>query len=213
MITRNLILAVMPGCREPDAWAPELDSALRAYGINDPDAVAVFLAQVAVESAEMNRLEENLNYSAQRLCAVWPRRFPTVESAQAYAHNSRALANKVYSNRMGNGDPASDDGWKYRGRGLKMITGRANYTYLSQTTGMPFVDEPHLLCHKRYAALSAAFFWSSQPQDLNAIADDRLGDDDEKDFETVTKVINGGLIGLADRRKYWKAARAALGLA
>lgn len=212
MITPDLILAIMPGCKDPVGWAPELSSAMTRYKIQDPDVVAVFLAQIAVESAEMNRLEENLSYSAKRLCQVWPSRFPTLASAEPYANNSRALANKVYSGRMGNGGPETDDGWKYRGRGLKMITGRANYTALAQAMELPFVSDPHLLTHKRYASLSAAHFWCSRPQNLSYIADDLPDDDDNKDFETVTKIINGGLIGIADRRKYWKAARKALGL-
>ena len=212
MITRGLILAIMPGCKDAGAWAPELSSAMSRYKITDPDAVAVFLAQIAVESAEMNRLEENLNYSAERLCQVWPSRFPTLASAEPYARNSRALANKVYSGRMGNGGPETDDGWKYRGRGLKMVTGRANYLALAKAMELPLVSDPHLLTIKRYAALSAAHFWSSRPQNLSYIADDLPDDDDNKDFETVSKIVNGGLIGIADRRKYWRAARAALGL-
>lgn len=208
----EVVRATMPKCREPEAWATELAIAMTKYDIHDPDAVAVFLAQIAVESMEMNHLVENLSYSAKRLMAVWPRRFPALSVALNYDHNPRALANHVYANRMGNGPPESNDGWKYRGRGLKMITGKANYQATGAALGMDLVGDPDLLCTKRAAAQSAAYFWSSRPQDLTAIADDRPDDDDDADFATVTRVINGGLTGLAQRRTYWQKARAALGV-
>jgi putative chitinase len=175
-------------------------------------AIAVFLAQIAVESAEMNRLEENLNYSAERLRAVWPRRFPTAEIAQRYARNPEALANFVYSNRMGNGPPESGDGWKYRGRGLKMVTGRNNYLAAATALGLPLISDPDLLLTKPAAAKSAAHFWAAHPQDLSIIADDLPDDDDEADFATITQAINGGQTGAAQRRMYWLRARKAMGL-
>ncbi len=208
----QIISETMPACREPVPWATELTVAMLRYNIDDPDAVAVFLAQIAVESAEMNRLEENLSYSADRLRAVWPRRFPTVEIAQRYARNPEALANFVYSNRMGNGPPESGDGWKYRGRGLKMVTGRDNYLAAARRLELPLISDPDMLLEKRYAALSAADFWAAQPQDLSRIADDLPDDDDEADFATVTQIINGGQTGAAQRRAYWLRARKALGL-
>ncbi|MGE0803595.1 MAG: glycoside hydrolase family 19 protein, partial [Lautropia sp.] len=190
----------------------ELAIAMTLYHIDDPDAVAVFLAQIAVESMEMNRLDENLNYSAERLMAVWPKRFPTLALAEPFARNPQALANSVYASRMGNGPPQSGDGWKYRGRGLKMVTGKDNYRATGDALGMPLLDEPDLLCEKRAAAQSAAYFWFSRPHNLNAIADDLPDDDDDADFATVTKIINGGHTGLAQRRVYWTRARKALGL-
>ena len=209
MITVGLIRAIMPSCRNPELWAPELSSALDLYKITDPDAVAAFLAQVAVESAEMNRVEENLSYSAPRLCAVWPKRFPTLADAEPYARNPQALAGKVYDGRMGNGP---GDGWKFRGRGLKMVTGRNNYKALDAATGWPVLSDPDMLLLPKYAAASAAHFWASQPQDLSKIADDLPDDDDEADFISISKVVNGGTIGLPERQRYWQRARKALGL-
>jgi putative chitinase len=208
----EIISSIMPNCREPIPWATELTIAILKYDITDPDAIAVFLAQIAVESAEMNRLEENLNYSAERLRAVWPRRFPTAEIAQRYARNPEALANFVYSNRMGNGPPESGDGWKYRGRGLKMVTGRNNYLAAATALGLPLISDPDLLLTKPAAAKSAAHFWAAHPQDLSIIADDLPDDDDEADFATITQAINGGQTGAAQRRMYWLRARKAMGL-
>ncbi len=118
----KVIRETMPACREPGAWAAALDPAMQKYGIStDKDYVAAFLAQIAVESGELNTLEENLSYSPERLVAVWPRRFPTKLDAAPFAHNPKKLADHVYGGRMGNGSESSGEGFLYRGRGLKMI--------------------------------------------------------------------------------------------
>lgn len=106
-------------------WLDPINAALDRWGIDTPARVAHFLAQVGVESGGLARVEENLSYSAERLMTVWPSRFKTLAAAQAYARNPEALANKVYGGRMGSTQPG--DGWRYRGRGLKQLTGRNNY--------------------------------------------------------------------------------------
>jgi putative chitinase len=207
----GIIRRVMPNCRDAQGWAAPLHKAMTRYGIaQDKDFVAAFLAQIAVESGEMNRLDENLSYSAERLMAVWPKRFPTAEVAQRYARKPHALADFVYSNRMGNGSPESGDGYKYRGRGLKMITGKDNYKACGAALGVDLLANPDYLQTKEGAALSAAWYWSSKG--LSPIADDLPDDDDNADFVTITKLINGGTTGLEQRRLYWARAKQALGL-
>jgi putative chitinase len=207
----DLIRQVMPRCANPIGWAQPLHDAVRKYGISqDKDVLAAFLAQIAVESAEMNRLDENLSYSAERLVAVWPKRFPTLAVAAQYARNPHALGDFVYSNRMGNGDAASGDGYKYRGRGLKMITGKANYKACGDALGVDLLRNPDHLLTKPGAAMSAAWYWNSKG--LSSIADDLPDDNDEADFVTITKLINGGVTGLDQRRAYWARAKQALGV-
>lgn len=145
-----------------------------------------FLAQVLHESAMLERLEEGLSYSAERLCAVWPRRFASLEAARPFARNPQALANRVYGGRMGNVDP--DDGWKYRGRGLIQCTGRANYGLVESITGLPVLDQPELLAQPLEALQSAIAWWE------RAISDAILGD-----VERVSRAVNGGTAGLPDR--------------
>ncbi len=120
-LSEDQLKAVMPRCNAAN-WAVPLSVAMERFAIDTPQRMAAFLAQVAHESAETACLEENLNYSARRLMAVWPKRFPTLAEAQPYARNPQNLANRVYSGRGGNGDAASGDGWRYRGRGLFQLT-------------------------------------------------------------------------------------------
>lgn len=207
----NVIRATMPACGNPEGWAPALHDAMSRFGVNaSKDRVAMFLAQIAVESQEMNRLDENLSYSADRLMVVWPKRFPTLEVAQKYARNPHALADFVYSSRMGNGDAASGDGYRFRGRGLKMLTGKDNYVAAGQGIGVDLVSNPDALMTKAGATLSACWFWTSRG--LSELADDLPDDDQESDFVTVTRRINGGTIGLEKRQMYWARARKALNL-
>jgi putative chitinase len=167
-----------------------------------------FLAQIAHESAELTRLEENLSYSAARILAVWPGRFPTLESARPFERAPERLANRVYASRLGNGDVASGDGWRFRGRGLLQITGRGSYRAAAQALGLPLEAEPERLATPEIAALSAAHFWRSRG--LNELADDRSGDDDDADFVRISITINGDRHGLNERRRYWTLAKAAL---
>ena len=174
----------------PDAWREIVEAAELEFGVVGVRPVAMFRSTIAHESGGFRRMEENLNYSANRLRMVWPKRFPTLESAQDFAHQPEKLANKVYANRIGNIDPG--DGWRYRGRGLIQLTGKANYRACSVGIGLDLIADPDLLLKQKPAARSAGWFW--RVRGCQTLAE--LGD-----FEGVTKRINGGLIGMADREK------------
>lgn len=184
-----------------EGWMPWLQGTCKAYEINNPHRIAGFLSQIAHESAGMTRLTENLNYSAEGLMRTWPKRFPTIEFARQYARNPQRIANLVYANRMGNGDEASGDGWRYRGRGLKQLTGKANYAAFTEAVGQDFVTEPDELLQPVNAALSAGWFWNTNG--LNALAD-------KSDVAAMTRRINGGLIGLEDRQRRYNNCMAAI---
>jgi putative chitinase len=170
------------------------------YGIDTPVRQAAFLAQLAHESSRFQRLEENMRYSAKRLTQVWPSRFRTLEAALPFANNPEALANNVYANRMGNVNPG--DGWRYRGRGLKQLTGRNNYKAYQAASGVAVLTSPDLLLQPPHAADSGAWFWRTVNGNVFA---------DRKDWGGLTRVINGGVIGLADRIALTHRALRALG--
>ncbi len=199
----------MPACSNVTAWVTALNNAMSRFDITGGQRMAAFLAQVAHESGQLARLSENLNYSAKRLMQVWPSRFPTLEKAQKYEKNPEKLANYVYAGRLGNGDEASGDGWRFRGRGLIQLTGRGNYRAAGQGIGLPLEEQSDLLGQPEAAALSAAWFWKSHG--LNELADDRSNDNDNEDFKTITKRINGGTVGLQERIAFWKRAKTVLG--
>ncbi len=182
-----------------------LSTAMITFKIDTPIRVAMFLAQIAHESQGFTRLEENLNYSAEALLATWPKRF-TEAQAQSYARQPERIANRVYANRLGNGDEASGHGWRYRGRGLIQITGLDNYGFcgkaLSPRPGY-LVKNPEALLRTVYAAESAAWYWRAK--NCNDPAD-------AGSLEEVTRRINGGLNGLADRRVWWEKAQVAFGV-
>ncbi len=204
------LTAFLPALARVDEWSTALNAAMERFEINTPPRQAAFLAQVAHESGELKRLVENLNYSAARLCAVWPNRFPTVTVAQPYERNPERLANFVYAKRLGNGDVASGDGWRFRGRGLIQLTGRGNYRACGTAIALPLETEPERLEAPEAAALAAAQFWQSRG--LNQLADDQNDDNDDEDFLKITKIINGGTAGLKARQQYWARAQTALGL-
>ncbi len=206
-ITAQQLKAIMPKCNT-DQWLNSLNQAMGKFEINTPARIAAFLAQIAHESAETAILSENLNYSALRLTQVWPQRFPTIVLAQAYAKNPEKLANFVYAGRGGNGNTASGDGWRYRGRGLFQLTTKDNYRLAGQALALPLVEKPDLLLSPDVAALTAAHFW--QRLGLNVLADHQVGDNDEKDFEKISIKINGGKVGLAERKRYWQLAKKTL---
>ena len=206
-ITAQQLKMIMPKCNT-DQWLNPLNQAMTQFEINTSSRIAAFLAQVAHESVETTILSENLNYSALRLTQVWPQRFPSVAMAQAYAKNPEKLANFVYAGRGGNGNSASGDGWRYRGRGLFQLTTKDNYRLAGQALALPLVDKPDLLLSPEVAALTAAQFW--QRLGLNVLADHQVGDNDEKDFEKISIKINGGKVGLAERKKYWQLAKKTL---
>lgn len=173
-----------------------------AYGVDAPRREAAFLAQVGHESGGLTRWIENLNYSADALVRVWPNRF-TPELAGQYARQPERIANKVYGGRMGNGDEASGDGWKFRGRGCIQITGRSNYAALADAAGRRLETLPAWLETPEGATVSALWFW--QKNRLNRFVD-------AGDFVGLTKAINGGTNGLDDRTARWEAAKKALGV-
>jgi len=169
-------------------WLDPLTAAFDRFEINTPERQAAFIGQCAHESANFKTLQENLNYSAKGLNATWPSRFPSEAEAQPYHRQPEKIANKVYSGRMGNLEDG--DGWKYRGRGLIQLTGKDNYRLASDALGVDFIADPDLVLTKEYAALTAAWYWNKRGLNKEA---------DAKDFTGMTKKINGGVIGLADR--------------
>ncbi|MFA6984622.1 MAG: hypothetical protein WC213_00250 [Arenimonas sp.] len=173
------------------------------YGINSPLLVAHVMAQISHECGAGHDVVENLNYTAGRMMQVWPSRFPTMDSAAPYAGNPRALANKVYNGRMGNAT-GSDDGWNYRGRGASQTTGKEGYQRLAKAVGLDVVNHPELVNDpKHFLECGVADFINCGCLPY-AKADDILN---------VTKRLNGGTIGLADRRAWltaWKAAGVAV---
>ena len=144
-ISTEQLTTIMPTCRNAADWCPPLNEAMSRYEIDNPNRVAAFLAQIAQESGELQRLIENLNYSAKGLMKTWPRRFRTLAAAQKYARQQEKIANHVYASRLGNGDEASGDGWRFRGRGLIQVTGRENYRVAGRALTLPLEDEPDLL--------------------------------------------------------------------
>ena len=178
-----------------EEWFEPLTETFFRYEINTPKRQAAFIGQCQHESNNFRTLKENLNYSAEALCRVWPTRFASIEEAQPYNRNPEKIANKVYSGRLGNTDIG--DGWKYIGRGLIQITGKQNYTLAGDALRADFLRMPDLVLQPRYAALTAGWYWNKR--NLNKEAD-------ESDYETMTRKINGGLIGLVDRIKHIQVA-------
>lgn len=210
LLSADQLRAIVPRCANPDGWVDPLNAALTRFDIVEKDQLAAFLAQVAVESRELNRLEENLNYTAERLCVVWPSRFPSVEIARPYAGNPQQLAMFVYGKRPKLGNETAEDGWRYRGRGLIQITGKGNYTECARGIGDSLlIPCPERLQTKATAALSAAWFWKKNPR-ISILADDLADDDDGADFVSITRLVNGGTIGLDERRLYWERAKRVL---
>lgn len=181
-------------------WLEPLNEVFVKYDISTPLRQAAFIGQCAHESNNFKTLEENLNYRPETLMKVWPSRFPDLATADKYAHNPQLLANKVYAGRLGNNQ--ENDGWAFHGRGLIQLTGRENYERCGKALGVDLISQPSLLAEPYYAALSAGWFWNKAG--LNALAD-------AKDYDTMTKRINGGLVGLDDRKAKIAKAISALG--
>lgn len=180
-----------------DYWYNALCEILPVYEINTPERVAAFVAQCAHESGGFKFLKENLNYRAESLMKTFPKYFSDMSTAKAYEKQPEKIANRVYSNRMGNGDEASGDGFRYLGRGLIQLTGKNNYTIFAASIDTPLEEIPEYLQTFEGAVQSACWFW--EQNNLNQWAD-------KKDILTLTKRINGGTIGLADREKHYKHA-------
>ena len=183
-------------------WFEALCQICPDYDINTPSRLAAFLAQTAHESGGYRAIKENLNYKAASLRKVFPKYFPDDATAAAYANKPEMIANRVYGNRMGNGDEASGDGWRYCGRGLIQLTGKDNYTFFAASLDIPIEEASEYLQTFEGAVQSACFFWEQNK--LNQWAD-------QGDILTLTKRINGGTIGLEDRIKHYNHALHVLG--
>ena len=202
ILSREQLAQLLPGNPYLDHWYHALEQALPDYDINTPQRVAAFIAQCAHESGGFRALKENLNYRAVTLRKVFPKYFPDDATAAAYAQKPEMIANRVYGNRMGNGDEASGDGFRYCGRGLIQLTGKNNYQNFADSIETPVEDIPEYLATFEGAVQSACWFWEAN--NLNQWAD-------KNDILTLTKRINGGTIGLEDRIKHYNHALHVLG--
>ena len=202
ILSQAQLAQLIPGNPYVDHWHHALEQALPDYDINTPPRVAAFIAQCAHESGGFKFLKENLNYKAESLSRVWPKYFKDPAVAKQYAHNQEAIANRAYANRMGNGDEASGDGWRFCGRGLIQLTGRSNYQAFADSIETDIDDIPEYLATFEGSCQSAAWFWESN--NLNKWAD-------AGDILTLTKKINGGVLGLADRQKHYEHALHVIG--
>ena len=197
--TEDAVKELIPKVKNFDAWYSNLIDILPEYDIDTPHRVAAFMAQCGHESGGFTLMQENLNYSAKGLRGTFGKYFPNDEVAKLYERKPQMIANRVYGNRMGNGDEASGEGWYFRGRGIIQITGKNNYTKCSQSLfeSNVLVENPDLLLESEYAIHSACWFWSAAR--LNELSD--IGD-----IKTMTKRINGGFIGLEDRINHYNHA-------
>lgn len=191
--TEAKLKQILVGAPHVDQWFLAIQEILPDYEIDTPERVACWLGQTAHESGNYRFLRENLNYSADGLNKIFKKYFPTVDSAKPYARNPEKIANRVYANRMGNGDERSGDGWKYRGRGLIQLTGKNNYENFAMSIEETVDETVKFLETYEGAVQSACWFWEAN--NLNDQAD-------KMDVKLLTKKINGGYIGLEDRIKH-----------
>jgi putative chitinase len=182
----------------PDAVLPMIQAAVSKFELNTPVRLAHFLAQCGHESGGFRATRENLNYSAEGLTKIFPKYFPTVQVATPFAKQPEKIANKVYANRMGNGDEASGEGFKFRGRGFIQLTGKDNYKALGAAIQQDLIANPDLVA-SQFPMLSAAWFFHKNG--LHRIADEGTTD---IVVTKITKRVNGGTIGLADRIKHFR---------
>jgi putative chitinase len=204
-ITAEQLRKIMPAMRIATSVivVASLNKLLPVYEMDQPDRFHEFIARIAVESQQFTHLQENLNYSADRLHAVWPSRFPTVASAEPYAHNAQKLANHVYANRMGNGDEASGDGYTHRGVGPMQLTGKDMHAKYAKYKNIP-IDQvvPFILANTDNSVDSALWLFCIE-KDLEASADN-------DDMLTITKKINGGTLGYKESLPFLERAREVL---
>jgi putative chitinase len=180
----------------PDAVITQIPTVMEKFQINTPLRLAHFLAQCGHESGNFKAVQENLNYSADGLKKIFPKYFPG-NLSESYARNPEKIASKDYGGRMGNGDESTKEGFKFRGRGYIQLTGKSNYTAFAKSIGEDTISNPDLVATK-YPLASAAWFFSKNG--LNSIADKGA---DSATVTAVTKRVNGGTIGLADRIKHF----------
>jgi putative chitinase len=181
-----------------------LNKILPRYQIDSKKRLAHFLAQIIHESGNLYYSKENLNYGLSGLRGIFGKYFPDDTIANEYARKPEKIANRVYADRMGNGNEASGDGWKYRGRGLIQLTGKNNYKACGDALKLDLINNPDLLCDNPAVTVSSAcWYWASRNLNQLADADDVVG---------ITKAINGGLNGLEDRKSNLDTAKKALGV-
>ena len=204
-LTKQQLKQLLPKNPYIDQWHHALSQLLPDYEINTPQRIAAFMAQCAHESGEFMFLSENLNYKPATLRKIFPKYFPDDAIANEYCsrpNKAEAIANRVYANRMGNGDEASGDGYRYRGRGLIQVTGKQNYSWFAASLQITPEEAAEYMGTFEGAAQSACWFWETN--NLNQFAD-------KGDIVTLTKRINGGTIGLDDRIKHYEHALHVLG--
>ncbi len=199
-ITQEQFKAIFGVVKDAEEIVKQLNAILPTHGINTKARIAAFLAQAGHESGHFKARVENLNYSAKALLSVFPKYFDA-ERAAEYQRKPEKIASRVYANRMGNGDEASKDGWKYRGRGYIQLTGKDNYTRCGKDLGVDLLATPEYLETIEGAIKSACWYWTTNK--LNQYAD-------SGDIKALTKRINGGYNGLEDRVSLYKKATAAL---
>jgi putative chitinase len=201
ILSQDQLAQIIPGNPYIEHWYKALSEALPDYDINSPQRVASFLAQCGHESGGFTAIKENLNYKAESLVRVWPKYF-NASNANDYAHNQEKIANRAYANRMGNGDEASGDGYRFCGRGLIQLTGRSNYQAFADSIQEDINNLPDYLATFEGCVQSACWFWEAN--NLNQYADNY-------DLLTMTKKINGGTLGLDDRTARYKKALQIMG--
>lgn len=203
MITKEQLQKIL-GNNNPSVglWHQAMNELFPLYEINTPKRIAAFIAQCQHESGNFSVLSENLYYSAQGLNKIFGRYFPTLDSAVPFAKQPEKIANKVYANRIGNGTEASGDGYKFRGRGVFQLTGKANYEQFAKTKNMTLDEVIKYLETPKGALESACWFWKTH--NLNSVID-------TQGIDKVSQIINGGTNGLIDRRNHFTLALGIVG--
>lgn len=209
------IASAAPRCPDLDETAEAASAACHRFGITRPIEVAAFMAQCAWETSEFRLYSEQLDYRPAQLMATWPGHFPpdNIRLANRYAHQPEALANFVYANRLGNGDEASGDGWRYRGGGALQATGKDRYATLATALGLPLVEHPELLREPPAAFLAAAHYWVTFSDGLTCHQHMTPPNDMDLSvaFRRITRLINGGYSHHQHRVRYFEAFRKAMG--
>ena len=202
-LTKDHIIHILHGNADAAAWADAALEILPKYEINTANRIAGFFAQCGHESMNFTVLSENLNYRAETLEKLFSKYFSKAgRNAADYAKQPEKIANVIYANRMGNGDTASGEGFKFRGRGIVQLTGKDNYSAFASSIKMSLPDVIDYVQTKKGALESACWYWNSRKINLAC---------DEGDIVKMTKLVNGGTIGLEDRRKHYEQALAVLG--
>ncbi len=198
MITQQQLDQILTRNKNTQPLVDLFNKYFEKYEINTPNRIAGFLAQCGHESSDFTKLRENLNYSANGLLVTFKKYFPDTATAAKYQRKPEMIANRVYANRLGNGPESSGDGWKYRGRGAIQLTGKNNYASFAAYIGKTLEEVVPYLETLEGAVESACWFWKTNG--LNAFCD-------KDDIEGMTKRINGGFNGLADRKQHYEKAK------